>query len=117
LKTSRRMALWVSGLSLARHVVNFVTFGLLYQSLSRGPADFLTGGLVYALTSPVRMINITPGNLGVTEWFVALIGKVLAFDLMTGLIVAFAFRGVSLVAQGLGALFGSAWLAVGNRPS
>jgi len=117
LKTNRRMAIRVSGLSLARQVVNFVTFGLLYQSLSRGPEDFLTGGLVYALTSPVRMVVITPGNLGVTEWFVALVGKVLAFDLITGLIVAVAFRGVALVAQGLAALVGSAWLALGNRPS
>jgi uncharacterized membrane protein YbhN (UPF0104 family) len=115
LKTSRRMAMWVFGLSLARHVLNFVTFGLLYQALSREAADFLTGGLVYALTSPVRMVNITPGNLGVTEWFVALVGKALAFDLITGLIVALAFRGVALVAQGLGALFGSAWLALGKR--
>jgi MFS family permease len=116
LKTSRRMAMWVFALSLVRHVLNFVTFGLLCQSLSRVPADFLTGGLVYALTSPVRMVNITPGNLGVTEWFVAFVGKVLAFDLTTGLIVALAFRGVALVAQGLGALFGSAWLALWSRP-
>lgn len=117
LTASRLMAIRVSGLSLARHVVNFVTFGLLYQSLSRGPHDFLTGGLVYALTSPVRMVVLTPGNLGVTEWFVALVGKVLAFNLITGLIVAFAYRGVALVAQGLGALFGSAWLALGSRRS
>ena len=115
LKTSRRMALWVFGLSLARHVLNFVTFGVLYTALSREAADFLTGGLVYALTSPVRMVNITPGNLGVTEWFVALVGKALAFDLITGLIVALVFRGVALVAQGLGALFGLAWLALGKR--
>lgn len=117
LRTTRRMAIWVSGLSLARQVVNFVTFGLLCQALSRGPDDFLSGGLVYALTSPLRMIVLTPGNLGVTEWFVALVGKVLAFNLITGLMVAFAFRGVALVAQGLGALFGSAWLALGKRSS
>jgi hypothetical protein len=115
LKTRRGMATWVFGLSLVRHVLNFVTFGVLYQSLSRGSGDFLTGGLVYALTSPVRMVNITPGNLGVTEWFVALVGKVLAFDLITGLIVALTFRGVALVAQGLGALFAWAWLALGKR--
>jgi hypothetical protein len=117
LKTSRRLAMQVFGLSLARHVLNFVTFGLLYQSLSRVPADFLAGGLVYALTSPIRMVNITPGNLGVTEWLVALVGNVLAFDVITGLIVAFAFRGVALIAQVLGALFGSAWLVRGGRPS
>ena len=117
LQTSRRLAMRVFGLSLARHVLNFVTFGQLYQSLSRVPADFLPGGLVYALTSPIRMVNITPGNLGVTEWLVALVGKVLAFDVTTGLIVAFAFRGVALIAQVLGALFGSAWIVRGGRPS
>ncbi len=117
LNATRRMAVRVSGLSLVRQIVNFVTFGLLCQALSRKPDDFLSGGLVYALTSPLRMIVLTPGNLGVTEWFVALVGKILAFNLMTGLMVAFAFRGVALVAQGLGALIGSAWLALGKRPS
>ena len=98
----------IVALSLARYGLNFVTFGVLSQSLSRVPGDFLTGGLVYALTSPVRMVNITPGNLGVTEWVVALVGKVLAFDLATGLIVALAFRGVGLVGQAIGVLVGLA---------
>ena len=116
LKASRRLATRVFTLSLVRHLLNFVTFGLLCQSLSRVPADFLTGGLVYALTSPVRMVNITPGNLGVTEWFVALVGRMLAFDLTTGLIVALAFRGVALAAQLAGALIGTLWLAPWSRP-
>jgi hypothetical protein len=111
-RTSGRLAIGVFALSLVRHGLNFVTFGLLTQSLSLVPADFLTGGLVYALTSPARMVNLTPGNLGVTEWVVALVGKVLAFDMATGLVVALAFRGVGLVGQGLGLLFGSAWLAL-----
>ena len=116
LRTSPRMAAWVFGVSLVRHCLNFVTFGSLSQSLSQAPTGFLTGGLVYALTSPVRMINFTPGNLGVTEWVVALVGKVLAFDLTTGLIAALAFRGIALVAQAIGALLGSAYLAVRKRP-
>ena len=85
---------------------------MLLQSLSRVPADFLTGGLVYALTTPIRIINFTPGNLGVTEWVVALVGKMLTVDVATGLLVALAFRGVALVAQALGVLFGSAWLVL-----
>jgi uncharacterized membrane protein YbhN (UPF0104 family) len=114
-RTTPRLAAWVFALSMVRHGLNFVTFGLLAQSLSRVPGDFLTGGLVYALTSPVRMVNITPGNLGVTEWVVALVGRVLAFDLATGLIVALAFRGIALVAQGIGVLVGSVWIAAGKR--
>lgn len=111
----RPLAARVFGLSLARHAANFVTFGWLYQSLSRGAGDFLAGGVVYALTSPIRMVAITPGNLGVTEWFVALVGQALAFDLVTGLVVAFLFRGVGLAAQGLGAVFGAAWIAAASR--
>jgi hypothetical protein len=115
LTAGRALTSWVLVFSLVRHALNFVTFGLLYQALSDAPAGFLAGGLVYALTSPVRMVNITPGNLGVTEWFVALVGSLVAFDLATGLIVSLAFRGVALVGQGAGAAFGSAWLALRGR--
>ncbi|MGH9309672.1 MAG: lysylphosphatidylglycerol synthase transmembrane domain-containing protein [Vicinamibacterales bacterium] len=111
LRANRSMAVRVFVLCVIRHALNFVTFGLLARSLSGVPADFVSGGLLYALTSPVRMVNITPGNLGVTEWVVAVVGKMLAFDLAIGLIVAIAYRGVGLVAQTLGALFGSAWIA------
>ena len=117
LKGSRPLAVQVFGLSIARHLLNFVTFGCLYQALSlpREPTSFLAGGLVYALTTPVRIVNITPANLGVTEWFTALVGKMVAFDLATGLVVSLAFRGVTLVAQGAGAAIGSSWLALGRK--
>jgi uncharacterized membrane protein YbhN (UPF0104 family) len=116
LRANRQMAASVFLLSIVRHLLNFLTFGLLSQSLSGVSTDFLTGGLVYALTSPVRMVNVTPGNLGVTEWVVALVGKVLDFDLTTGLIVALAYRAVGLVGQGLGMAVGSARLAVRKKP-
>ncbi len=115
MRATPRMTAWVFVLSLLRHACNFATFGLLYQALTRGPGDLLTGGLVYALTSPIRMVNVTPANLGVNEWFVALVGKILAFDLVTGLIVALAFRGIGILSQGLGAVVGSAWLTQGSR--
>jgi Lysylphosphatidylglycerol synthase TM region len=106
------LAMSVFGLSVLRHGINFVTFGLLYQTLTRAPGSVLPGGLVYALTSPIRIVNITPANLGVTEWFVALVGSMVSFDVATGLIVSLAFRGVALIAQGIGALVGSAWIAL-----
>jgi hypothetical protein len=115
LGASRAMAARVLVLSLVRHCLNFTTFGLLSHALSGAGSDFVAGGLLYALTSPVRMVNITPGNLGIAEWVVAAVGKMLAFDLATGLIVAIAFRGIGLLAQALGALFGAAWLAVRRR--
>ena len=113
--TDRRMASSVFVLSLLRHLLNFATFGLLTQSLSGVPRDFLAGGLVYVLTSPLRMVNITPGNLGIIEWVVALTGKTLAIDLALGLLAALVFRGVGVVGQGLAVLVGSAWLGAAPR--
>jgi len=70
-----------------------VTFGGSYHALSQVPRGFLTGGLVYAVASPLRIVQITPGNLGVDEWVAAMVGKALAFDVTTGLIVAAVFQG------------------------
>jgi hypothetical protein len=114
-QASRRVMIRAFGLSLARHGLNFATFGLLYGALSGSSGAFLTGGLVYAVTSPVRMVNITPGNLGINEWVVAIAGRGVAFDVTTGLIVALLFRAVTFVAQGAGVLVGSAWLAFRSR--
>ena len=113
---SRRTTTWVFAHSLVRHTLNFVTFGWLYQALSPVPGGFLTGGLVYAVASPLRMIQITPGNLGVDEWVAAIVGKMLAFDVTTGLIVALVFRGLTLLSQGLGVLVAWAWLALRSEP-
>lgn len=110
-ETSRRTTTGVFALSFGRHALNFLSFGLLYQALLRAPGEFLAGGLVYAITSPVRMIAVTPGNIGVNEWVTAAVGKLLSFDLATGLIVALVFRATSLIAQGLGVVSAAAWLA------
>jgi hypothetical protein len=108
---------WVLTLSLIRHGFSFLAFGMLYQSLSPASSGFLTGGLIYAISSPSRVVAITPGNnLGLNEWVVALIGKVLSVDLTTGLIVALVFRGVSLAAQALGVIIGATWLAIWGAP-
>jgi uncharacterized membrane protein YbhN (UPF0104 family) len=112
-RASRDTVFAVSMLSLGRHVFSFLTFGLLYQSLSPLPNHLLSGGLVYAITSPVRLVAITPGNFGVTEWVVAAVGRLLMFDLTTGLLVGLVFRGMSLAAHGLGMLIAGAWFAWG----
>ena len=80
--------------------------GQTQQSLSGVPGSFVAGGLVYAFTTPVRMVNLTPGNLGVNEWATAVAGRALAFDLTTGLLVGGVFRAASLAAQGAGVLVG-----------
>jgi hypothetical protein len=110
LKATRSVIVWILTFALVRHLGNFLTFGVLYRALS-AHGDVLTGGLVYALTSPVRVVQIVPGNIGVSEWLVAVVGRILSYDLTTGLLVAVVFRGMTMVAQGLGALAGGAWLA------
>lgn len=102
--------------SVLRHATSFIAFGWLYSALSGMPGSFVAGGLVYAFTSPIRMIQLTPGNLGVNEWATAVVGRALAFDLTTGLLVSGVFRAASLVAQGGGVLVGWA-LSESRAPS
>lgn len=109
--TPRRTIVVTSVLAFGRHVCNFLTFGLLYRSLSVAHNHLLAGGLVYTITIPIRMVAITPGNLGVNEWVVALTGKLLSFDVPTGVLVALVFRGMSLAAQVLAAAVAGAYLA------
>jgi hypothetical protein len=97
--------------SVLRHAASFIAFGWLYSALSGLPGSFLAGGLVYAFTTPIRMVNLTPGNLGVNEWATAVAGRALAFDVTTGLLVGGAFRAASMAAQGAGVLVGWAFMA------
>ena len=112
---SRPIVLRTFLVSLVRHAASFVAFGWLYSALSAMPGSFVAGGLVYALTAPVRMVTLTPGNLGVNEWATAVVGRALAFDLTTGLLVSGVFRAASLAAQGAGVLVGWALAESGAR--
>ena len=103
---SPRIVLQTLLVSVLRHAASFIAFGWLYSALSDAPGSFVAGGLVYALTSPIRMVNLTPGNLGVNEWATAVVGRALAFDLTTGLLVGGLFRAASMIAQGVGVLVG-----------
>ena len=109
---SRRTIVSVVVFSFGRHGFNFLSFGLLYQALLHTPGQFLNGGLVYAITTPIRIVAITPGNLGINEWVTAAVGMMLSFDVTIGLIVALVFRILSFAAQTLGGLSAAAWLAL-----
>jgi hypothetical protein len=61
------------------------------------------------------MVTLTPGNLGVNEWVVAVTGTLLSFDVPTGLLVALVFRGMSLGAQVLGSAVAGACLVRQDR--
>lgn len=114
---SSRVAVRVFLVSVLRHLFSFIAFGWLYSALSDAPGGFLAGGLVYTITTPIRMVNVTPGNVGVNEWAVAVAGRALAFDLTTGLLVGGLFRVASLVAQGIGVLLGWALAGSATRPA
>ena len=103
---SRPIVMRTLAVSVLRHATSFIAFGWLYSALSGVPGSFVAGGLVYAFTTPVRMVNLTPGNVGVNEWATAIAGRALAFDLTTGLLVGGAFRAASMLAQGAGVLVG-----------
>jgi hypothetical protein len=106
-RTATRSVAWRTFLASAlRHTASFIAFGWLYAALSGTPGSFVAGGLVYALTTPIRMVALTPGNLGVNEWAAAVVGRTLAFDVTTGLLVSGVFRVASLAAQGAGVLVG-----------
>jgi hypothetical protein len=113
---SRPVVIRTFVVSVTRHAASFVAFGWLYSALSGFPGSFVAGGLVYALTTPVRMVNLTPGNLGVNEWATAIAGHALAFDVTTGLLVGGVFRAASLAAQGAGVLVGWGLLASSASP-
>jgi hypothetical protein len=111
--SASRPLLWQTFLvSVLRHAASFIAFGWLYSAMSGMPGSFVAGGLVYALTSPIRMVTLTPGNLGVNEWAAAVVGRALAFDVTTGLLVSGVFRAASLAAQGGGVLVG--WALAGS---
>lgn len=110
-----RTVLRVLWYSIARHCANFATFGLLYISLADVPSGFLAGGFVYAVTSPVRMVQVTPGNLGINEWVYAVAGQTVNFDMGVGLVIALVFRAVAAAGQGVGVLIATAMLA--RRPA
>ncbi|HEX7781075.1 MAG TPA: lysylphosphatidylglycerol synthase domain-containing protein [Vicinamibacterales bacterium] len=113
LSVSRSMVIRTFVVSVLRHATSFVAFGWLYAALSGVPGSFVAGGLVYAFTTPVRMVNLTPGNLGVNEWATAIAGRALAFDVTTGLLVGGVFRAASMAAQGVGVLAG--WMLAESR--
>lgn len=105
-------------LSVLRHAFLFASFGLLYECLSRSAGGFLSGGLVYAISSPIRILAITPGgNVGVNEWAIAMVGKPLSFDVTTGLMVGLLSRVLALAGQALGIGVGGAVMALGGRPA
>jgi hypothetical protein len=106
----------ILAISFLRHLFLFLSFGLLYQRLSSAADGFVAGGLAYAISSPIRIVSIVPGNnLGLNEWAVAVAGKALSFDVTTGLLVAIVSRGLAVAGQVIGVGLSGVAMAFGGR--
>jgi len=101
---SARGSIWHASIFLlGRALASFVGFGVLFMALTGGSDWFLRGGVVDALSAVLRLVRLSPGNLGIYEWMVAGFGHDMGAALSTGLVAAASYRlagmvGVALVA-------------------
>jgi len=84
------------GLAL-RGLISFLGFGFLFQSLSGN--GLAAGGTVDALSFALRLVRVTPGNLGLYEWVVATFAKGLGATLAVGLLCALLYRVIGSLAM------------------
>ena len=92
--------LTVAALLCVRSLSSFLAFGLLFAALASVPNGLVTGGVVDALTFALRLVMITPGNLGVYEWVVAILSSSVGSTLATGLACAAIYRAAGLLVTG-----------------
>ena len=88
-----------------RGIFSFVGFGMLFVFLAGPQTSILVGGLVEALSSILRFVNIIPGNLGLYEWIVAALSASVGETLAAGIIAAALFRIAGLIGLGICAFF------------
>jgi uncharacterized membrane protein YbhN (UPF0104 family) len=96
----RRRLLTVAALLGVRSLSSFFAFGLLFAALANVPNGLVVGGVVDALTFALRLVMITPGNLGVYEWVVAILSSSVGSTLATGLACAAVYRAAGLLVTG-----------------
>lgn len=96
----RRRMLSVAAMLCVRSLASFLAFGLLFATLASVPNGLVVGGVVDALTFALRLVMITPGNLGVYEWVVAILSSSVGSTLATGLACAAIYRAAGLLVTG-----------------
>jgi len=96
----RRRMFTVAALLCVRSLSSFLAFGLLFVALANVPNGLVVGGVVDALTFALRLVMITPGNLGVYEWVVAVLSSSVGSTLATGLACAALYRAAGLLVIG-----------------
>jgi len=87
-----------------RTALSFLGFGLLFYALGGG--TILAGGVMDSLSTLLRLVRFTPGNLGIYEWSVASLGHWLDASMSIGLIAAGLYRLIGLLAVAATTIFG-----------
>ena len=97
----RRLMVSVAALLALRSAASFLGFGVLFAALAGTINGFLVGGVLDALSMILRVVTITPGNLGVYEWSVAALGRGAGVSLAIGLACAALYRAAGILGVGM----------------
>ena len=114
LRASNRRILRASFFLLIRSLVSFSGFGILFMTLT-DEHGFLLGGVVDALSTILRLVRISPGNLGIYEWMVAGLGHGVGATLSTGLVAAALYRMAGVVGATVVTLLGLGFQSLQQR--
>ena len=88
--SDRNRLIWAFTGLIVRSGFSFLGFGLLFYELGGGTV--LTGGVMDSLSTILRLVHLTPSNIGVYEWLIAGIGRWLDASLTVGLLAAALYR-------------------------
>jgi hypothetical protein len=81
---------------LLRVMLSFAGFGLLFEAMLS--ESLFVGGLIDSFSMLLRLVHVIPGNIGLYEWTVGVLTAGLGFTISAGLLVAAAYRVISMLA-------------------
>lgn len=87
----------LAGVFGLRGLLSFVTMGWIFHVLAPAGFAFWIGGILDAMTSVLHVIRITPGNLGLYESSVGVLGHAESVSVATGIVAAAIYRIVGLL--------------------
>jgi len=108
IQSDRRLLAKISGILTANYFLIALHLDLCYSALSI-PVPFLAALVISTVLGFTRLISITPANLGIQEFFTALLSEVVGIGFNEGLAVSLLARTtMAATTFVLGPLFG--WL-------
>ncbi|MGB8275314.1 MAG: hypothetical protein WCF16_08625 [Alphaproteobacteria bacterium] len=110
----RRLMVSVVALLALRSAASFLGFGVLFAALAGTINSFLVGGVLDSLSMLLRVVTITPGNLGVYEWSVAGLGRGAGVSLAIGLACAALYRAAGILCVGTAGIVSVVVLGTGR---